>query len=58
MLRRALLLICAIGFLAIRERKRTLVAFAFFLIGFAFTLFFGSLGFAFILLGGWLMLRA
>jgi hypothetical protein len=54
----AILLLCVIGFLALWKRKRTLVAFDFFLVGFAFTLFIGLIGFAFILLGGWLMLRA
>ncbi len=54
----AILLLCVIGFLALWKRKRTLVAFDLFLVGFAFTLFIGLIGFAFILLGGWLMLRA
>jgi hypothetical protein len=54
----AILVLCAIGFAALWKRKRTLVAFSFFLLGFAFTLFVGLLGFVFILLGGWLMLRA
>jgi hypothetical protein len=54
----AILLLCVIGLLALWKRKRTLVAFDFFLVGFAFTLFIGLIGFAFILLGGWLMLRA
>ena len=53
-----ILVICAIGFAALWKRKRTLVAFALFLVGFAFTIFIGLAGFAFILLGGWLMLRA
>lgn len=53
-----ILILCAIGFAALWKRKRTLVAFTLFLIGFAFTLFVGLAGFAFILLGGWLMLRA
>jgi hypothetical protein len=53
-----ILLLCAIGFLALWKRKRTLVAFDLFLVGFAFTLFVGLIGFAFIVLGGWLMLRA
>ncbi len=44
--------------MALWKRKRTLVAFDLFLVGFAFTLFIGLIGFAFILLGGWLMLRA
>lgn len=53
-----ILLLSVIGFVALWKRKRTLVAFPFFLIGFAFTLFIGLVGFVFILLGGWLMLRA
>ncbi|HVA07348.1 MAG TPA: hypothetical protein VNG12_11465 [Acidimicrobiales bacterium] len=53
-----LLLCCGVGFLALQRRKRTLVAFSFFLTGFAFTLIFAPLGFALILLGGWLMMRA
>jgi hypothetical protein len=54
----ALLLFCVIGFLALWKRKRTLVAFSLFLIGFGATLFVGLVGFAFIAFGGWLMLRA
>jgi hypothetical protein len=54
----AILILCAIGFVALWKRKRTLVAFDLFLIGFAFTIFVGLIGFAFILLGGFLMLRA
>ncbi len=53
-----ILVLCAIGFVALWKRKRTLVAFDLFLVGFAFTLFVGLIGFAFIALGGWLMLRA
>jgi hypothetical protein len=53
-----ILVICAVGLLALWKRKRTLVAFALFLVGFAFTIFIGLAGFAFILVGGWLMLRA
>jgi energy-coupling factor transporter transmembrane protein EcfT len=54
----AILVFCAIGLVALYKRKRTLVTFSLFLIGFGFTLFIGIIGFAFILLGGWLMLRA
>jgi hypothetical protein len=54
----AILILCAIGFVALWKRKRTLVAFDLFLLGFAFTLFVGLIGFVFILLGGFLMLRA
>ena len=54
----AILVFCLVGFIALWKRKRTLVTFSLFLIGFGFTLFIGVVGFAFILLGGWLMLRA
>jgi hypothetical protein len=54
----AILLFALIGFLALWKRKRTILTFALFLIGFGFTLFVGLVGFVFILLGGWLMLRA
>jgi hypothetical protein len=53
-----ILLLCALGGLALWKNKRTFVTFSLFLIGFAFTLPFGLIGFVFILLGGWLMLRA
>lgn len=53
-----ILILCVIGFAALWKRKRTLVAFSLFLLGFAFTVFIGLAGFIFILLGGWLMLRA
>ncbi|HEY3844806.1 MAG TPA: hypothetical protein VGL48_16270 [Acidimicrobiales bacterium] len=52
------LLFCLLGFIALRRRRRTLLVFTFFIIGFAYTLVFPPLGFALILLGGWLMLRA
>jgi hypothetical protein len=54
----AILVFCAVGFFALWKGKRTLVTFSLFLIGFGFTLFIGIIGFVFILLGGWLMLRA
>jgi hypothetical protein len=54
----AILVFCAIGFLALWKRKRTLVAFTLFLVGFGATVFVGLVGFAFIAFGGWLMLRA
>ena len=47
-----------VGLVALRLRKRTVVAFAFMLNGLALTLVFPPLGFALVLLGGWLMLRA
>jgi hypothetical protein len=53
-----ILLLCVLGFVTLWKRKRTFVSFDLFLIGFAFTLFIGLIGFVFILLGGWLMLRA
>ena len=49
---------CLLGFEGLRRKKRTLVVFAFFITGFAFTLVFAPLGLALIFLGGWLMLRA
>jgi hypothetical protein len=49
---------CLLGYEGLRRRKRTLVVFALFVDGFAFTLIFAPLGFALIVLGGWLMLRA
>jgi hypothetical protein len=52
------LLFCLLGLIALRRRRRTLLVFTFFIIGFAYTLVFPPLGFALILLGGWLMLRA
>ncbi len=54
----AVLLFCLGGLLALWKRKRTLVAFALFLVGFGFTISQTIFGFAFIALGGWLMLRA
>jgi hypothetical protein len=53
-----ILVLCVIGFAALWRRKRTLVAFSLFLLGFAFAVFIGFAGFLFIFLGGWLMLRA
>jgi len=52
------LIFCALGFFALRRRKRSLLAFTFFVVGFGFTLILPPLGLAIILLGGWLMLRA
>jgi hypothetical protein len=51
-------LFCGLGFWALRRRKRSLVVFTFFVVGFSFTLIFAPLGFALIALGGWLLLRA
>ena len=52
------LLFCIFGLVALRLRKRTVVAFAFMLNGLALTLVLLPLGLALVLLGGWLMLRA
>jgi hypothetical protein len=52
------LVFCGLGFVALKRRKRSLVVFSFFVTGFSFTLIFPPLGFALILLGGWLLLRA
>jgi len=49
---------CLMGLEGVRRRKRTLVAFALLIDGFALTLAFAPLGLAVILCGGWLMLRA
>jgi hypothetical protein len=54
----AILLFCIIGFVLLWKRRRSLMAFDLFLIGFGFTLFIGLVGFVFILLGGFLLLRA
>jgi hypothetical protein len=53
-----ILLLSVGGGVALWKNKRTFVTFCLFLIGFAFTLPFGLIGFVFILLGGWFMLRA
>ena len=53
-----ILLFCIAGFFVLWNRWRTPVVVGLFFIGFAFTLFIGLIGFVFILLGGWLMLRA
>lgn len=53
-----ILLFCIAGFFVLWKRWRTPVVVGLFFIGFAFTLFIGLIGFVFILLGGWLMLRA
>ena len=51
------LLFCVIALVALRLRKRTVVALSFMLNGLALTLILLPLGFALVLLGGWLMLR-
>ena len=52
------LLFCVLGLVGLLRRKRSFLAFYFFLAGFDFTLTFAPLGLALIFLGGWLMLRA
>jgi hypothetical protein len=52
------LILCIVGLIGLLRRKRSLLAFSFFLAGFDFTLTFAPLGLALIFLGGWLMLRA
>jgi hypothetical protein len=49
---------CLLGFEGIRRQRRTLVVFALFIDGFAFTLVFAPLGLVLNVLAGWLMLRA
>jgi hypothetical protein len=53
-----IIVLCILGFVTLWKRRRTFVSFSLFLIGFAFTLFIGLIGFVFILVGGWFMLRA
>jgi hypothetical protein len=54
----AVLLFCIVGFIGLWKRKRTLVVFSIMISGFAITIFSAPIGFAFIVLGGWLLLRA
>jgi hypothetical protein len=53
-----LILLCIGGFVALWHRKRTLVSFDLMLVGFGLTLPLTFLGFAYIVLAGWFMLRA
>jgi hypothetical protein len=52
------LFFCLLGLVGLRRRKRSFLAFTFFIVGFAMTLTFPPIGFALIFLGAWLMLRA
>ena len=54
----AILLFCAVGFFALWKRKRTILCFDFFLIGFGLTVSLTVVGFVYIFFGAWLMLRA
>ena len=53
-----IIVFCLIAFFALRKRRRTVVAFSFFINGLALTLVLLPLGIAMAVLGGWLMLRA
>lgn len=53
-----LLLFCLFGFILIWKRRRSLLAFDLFLVGFALTLFIQLFGVLYILIGGWLILHA
>lgn len=53
-----ILAFCVIGVIALYRRKRTLVVFNFFIVGLATIPLFAPLGFALVVLAGWLMLRA
>jgi hypothetical protein len=54
----AVLLFNVLGAVAVHRRKRTLLAFVFFIVGLALTIVNPVLGFALVALGGWLMIRA
>jgi len=54
----AILLFCAVGFFALWKRKRTILCFDFFLVGFGLTVSLTVVGFVYIFFGAWLMLRA
>ena len=54
----AILLLCAFGFYALWKRKRTILCFDFFLVGFGLTVSLTVVGFVYIFFGAWLMLRA
>jgi hypothetical protein len=54
----AALIFCVVGLIALRLRKRTLVAFMCMLGGLALTSYVLPLGLGLVVLGGWLMLRA
>ena len=52
------LVFAILGLVGLRLRRRTFVAFSFFIIGLSFTYTYGLLAFPFLMVGGWLMLRA
>jgi hypothetical protein len=53
-----ILAFCVVGFIALYRRKRTLVVFTLFIIGLATIPLFAPLGFALVVLAGWVMMRA
>jgi hypothetical protein len=52
------LIFAILGFVALRLRRRTILAFSLFFIGLSFTYTYGLLALPFLLVGGWLMVRA
>ena len=52
------LVFAILGLVGLRLRRRTVVAFSFFIIGLSFTYTYGLLALPFLVVGGWLMLRA
>jgi hypothetical protein len=52
------ILFCVVGLIGLRVRKRTIVAFSFFIVGLALAIPLLPLGLGMVILGGWLMLRA
>jgi|HubBroStandDraft_1064217.scaffolds.fasta_scaffold100819_1 hypothetical protein len=52
------LVFAILGLIGLRLRRRTIVAFSFFIIGLSFTYTYGLLALPFLVVGGWLMLRA
>jgi hypothetical protein len=52
------LVICLVGLFALQRNRRTMVSFALILSGFVITEFYPPIGFAFVVLGGWLLWRA
>jgi hypothetical protein len=53
-----ILIFCILGFVALHRRKRTLVVFNFFILGLAAIPLLAPVGFALVVLAGWLMMRA
>jgi hypothetical protein len=53
-----IVIFCLLGFVALHRRKRTLVVFNFFILGLAAIPLLAPVGFALVVLAGWLMMRA